>query len=131
MNLWNLNCREDVNTWMILTVLNLPQQLWKKEIEKNTWAWVNMEYLFGCLTQCLTVKCSKRVGYKLEHRNRYFISMSNKRFPTTLEDFQRFSNYCLKSPWMFPNNFQKVLKITKDCWRLPRNEDVSITHPQI
>ena len=43
-----------------------------------------------------------------------------RRFPTTSEDFRKFSKCCPKVVRMFPNIFQEFPKFSEDCRRLPR-----------
>ena len=57
----------------------MPALKWEKEdyIENNTWARVDMEFLFEWLTRWLTSERSERVRYRVEYEKRNFISTGN------------------------------------------------------
>ena len=54
------------------------KQVWPEchIIENNTWAGIDVEFLFKCLTRMLMSECSKRVRCQVEHERRNFISTS-------------------------------------------------------
>ena len=46
-------------------------------VEDNTWAYIDMEYVFKCSTLYLTSERSEQVRYKVKHEKRYSISTSS------------------------------------------------------
>ena len=49
----------------------------REDIDNNTWARGDMEFLFECSTRYLTSERSERVRYRIEHEKRNSISPSN------------------------------------------------------